>query len=156
MRRPTLSLLLVILVAAGSAVAAPVGEGWQVQSMVVAGGGRVWNGDSASLGGTIGQSAVGIVSGGTSQISQGFWQAYASGSCCHLRADIDHDGAGPFITDLIYLVSYMFMDGAAPPCNEEADVDGNGEVVIIDDLIYLVQYMFQGGEAPVPCSLPGA
>ncbi len=80
-------------------------------------------------------------------------------SCCLLRADINHDGVGPDISDLVYLVSYMFSGGAAPPCEDppgsgyyaEADINGDGAGPDISDLVYLVSYMFSGGPAPVAC-----
>ncbi|MFH1688343.1 MAG: S8 family serine peptidase [bacterium] len=72
-------------------------------------------------------------------------------SCCRLRGDIDHNGIGPDIADLVYLVNYMFGGGEEPPCMEEADVDGNGQGPDIADLVYLINYMFGGGPAPVPC-----
>ena len=54
------------------------------------------------------------------------------------------------ISDLVYLVEYMFGEGPPPPCFEEADVNGNGTLDIAD-LVYLVQYMFSGGPEPEPC-----
>jgi parallel beta-helix repeat protein len=73
-------------------------------------------------------------------------------SCCVVRGDIDHSGAGePInIADLVYLVDYMFNQGPEPPCLEEADVDATGEINIAD-LVYLVDYMFNQGPEPVPC-----
>ena len=72
-------------------------------------------------------------------------------SCCIIRGDIDHDGTGPNITDLVYLVAYMFDSGPAAPCPEEADIDGNQAGPDIADLVYLVTYMFASGPAPAPC-----
>ena len=81
--------------------------------------------------------------------------ALPAAGCCNLRGDIDHNGTGPDIGDLVYLVNYMFNGGPEPPCNTpsylEADVDGNGTGPDIGDLVYLVNYMFNGGPAPVPC-----
>ena len=74
-----------------------------------------------------------------------------SASCCVLRGDIDHNGAGPDIADLVFLVNYMFNGGPVPPCIEEADVNGDGAGPDIADLVYLVNYMFNGGPAPIPC-----
>jgi hypothetical protein len=73
--------------------------------------------------------------------------------CCVDRGNIDHDPTGALdISDLVYLVSFMFDLGPTPPCPGEADVDGNGAGGIdIGDLIYLVDYMFNGGPAPVAC-----
>ncbi len=59
--------------------------------------------------------------------------------------DIDSDGVGPNIADLIYLVAFMFQDGPAPADLSLADVDGNGEGPNIADLIHLVTFMFQEG-----------
>ena len=71
--------------------------------------------------------------------------------CCLLRGDIDHNGTGPDIADLVYLVQYMFDGGPEPPCLAEADVNGDGTGPDIADLVYLVTYMFGGSPAPVPC-----
>lgn len=61
--------------------------------------------------------------------------------------DVDDDGTGPNIGDLIYLVDYMFNDGPAPANPDAANVDGvNG--VDVSDLVYLVDYMFNSGPAP--------
>ena len=62
--------------------------------------------------------------------------------------DIDGNGIGPFIDDLVYLVDWMFNSGPPPPNMANADVDGSGGVDIAD-LVYLVDYMFNSGLAPV-------
>jgi parallel beta-helix repeat protein len=78
-------------------------------------------------------------------------------TCCVLVGDINHDGAGPNITDLVHLATYMFSDGPSPVCEDpdlsypEADIDGSGTGPDIADLVYLETYMFQSGPAPVPC-----
>jgi len=73
--------------------------------------------------------------------------------CCDNRSDINHDGhPRADISDLVYLVSYMFSGGPAPPCMGEANVDGSASPEPdIADLVYLVNHMFAGGPAPVPC-----
>ena len=70
--------------------------------------------------------------------------------CCELRGDVDDDGSGPTMADLIYLNEYINSNGPEPPCRDQADVDGSGQIDIAD-LVYLVAYMFSGGPAPVPC-----
>ena len=78
-------------------------------------------------------------------------------ACCVIMGDVDHDGDGPNIADLVYLVNFMFNGGPPPPCvcpawyYPETDIDGNGSGPDIADLIYLVNYMFNGGPAPAPC-----
>jgi hypothetical protein len=54
------------------------------------------------------------------------------------------------ISDLVYLVQYMFQGGPPPAVPEEADVNGDGSLDITD-LVYLVDWMFTGGPAPAPC-----
>jgi hypothetical protein len=73
------------------------------------------------------------------------------GACCVLRGDINHNGAGPDVSDLVYLVTYMFSGGPQPPCMDEADVNGNGSGPDVSDLVYLITYMYSGGPPPVPC-----
>jgi len=62
--------------------------------------------------------------------------------------DVDANGLGPIIDDLIYLVDYMFNGGPPPPVPQQADVDGSG-IIDIADLVYLVDYMFNFGPRPV-------
>lgn len=61
--------------------------------------------------------------------------------------DVNGDGSEtPDISDLVYLVSYMFAGGPAPVQMWTADVDCSGsENPDISDLVYLVSYMFSGG-----------
>jgi len=70
---------------------------------------------------------------------------------CVIRGDINHDGTAPNISDLVFLVAYMFQEGPEPPSPEEADINGSGGPPDISDLVYLVTYMFQVGPAPVIC-----
>ncbi|MDH3892875.1 MAG: thrombospondin type 3 repeat-containing protein [candidate division Zixibacteria bacterium] len=75
------------------------------------------------------------------------------GVCClgSMRGNVDYsDGDIIDITDLIYLVDYMFTGGPTPPCLDEADMDASGAVEI-SDLVYLVDFFFTGGQAPQPC-----
>lgn len=72
-------------------------------------------------------------------------------SCCLTRGDLNGDGVGPDIADLVFLVTYMFQGGEEPDCLEAADIDGSGAGPDIADLVHLVTYMFQGGPPPVEC-----
>jgi len=74
--------------------------------------------------------------------------------CCMVRGDMDHSGgATPIdISDLVYLVDYMFTGGPVPVCFEEGDVDAGGTAPIdIADLVYLVDFMFNSGPPPAVC-----
>ncbi len=73
------------------------------------------------------------------------------GPCCVMRGDVNHDGAPNIdISDLVYMVDYMFTGGPPPPCMEEGDIDASGGIDI-SDLVYLVDYAFNGGSLPPPC-----
>ena len=73
------------------------------------------------------------------------------GPCCVMRGDVNHDGAPNIdISDLVYLVDYMFTGGPPPPCMEEGNVNGI-DSIDISDLVYLVDFAFTGGPAPPPC-----
>ncbi|MEA3296497.1 MAG: lectin like domain-containing protein [candidate division Zixibacteria bacterium] len=73
--------------------------------------------------------------------------------CVGIRGNINDDPEELIdITDLVYLVTYMFNSGPEPPCMKEANVDGDlMEQVDIVDLIYLVDYMFNNGPDPAIC-----
>ncbi|MDH4035684.1 MAG: PQQ-binding-like beta-propeller repeat protein, partial [candidate division Zixibacteria bacterium] len=66
----------------------------------------------------------------------------------YICGDISGDGAGPDISDLVYLVDFMFTGGPPPPIFNAADIDASG-ALDISDLVYLVDFMFTGGPPPV-------
>ncbi|MCK4460337.1 MAG: T9SS type A sorting domain-containing protein [candidate division Zixibacteria bacterium] len=80
------------------------------------------------------------------------WTIADPDACCvDDRGNVDGDPDDIVdISDLTYLVDYMFTGGPPPPCPKEADLNGDGGVDIAD-LVYFVDYMFTGGPAPVPC-----
>ena len=81
-------------------------------------------------------------------------------NCCAIRGDVDGSGSGPDISDLVYLVAYMFSAGPKPACEQpvgsgyypQCDIDGVGSGPDISDLVAIVAYMFGGCPAClVPC-----
>jgi len=65
-----------------------------------------------------------------------------------LCGDANHD-EGVTITDIVYLINYLFMSASEPvPDLLVTDVMCDGGVDIVD-LVYLVNYLFKGG--PPPC-----
>jgi hypothetical protein len=54
------------------------------------------------------------------------------------------------ISDVVFLISYIFGTGPAPIPLERGDVDCN-KGVDISDAVFLVAYIFAGGSAPRPC-----
>ena len=73
---------------------------------------------------------------------------------CPLGICGDIDGSGSEmvdISDLVYLVDYMFVGGPEPDPLWVADIDDCMGVIDISDLVYMVDFMFLGG--PAPCEL---
>ena len=140
-----------------SAAAALAGE--QIKWQVISAGGTDGSSASYHLRGTAGQVAVGTGSSASYVLGHGFWQPFGGGGgCCQQRGDINDDGVGPDISDLVDLVSYMFGGQPYPGCEDpggykaEADIDGNGTGPDISDLVALVNYMFGGCPGClVPC-----
>jgi hypothetical protein len=54
------------------------------------------------------------------------------------------------VSDVAFLVDYMFGNGPAPECPEEAELvpDGSSD---ISDLVYLINYLFRDGPPPPAC-----
>lgn len=53
------------------------------------------------------------------------------------------------ISDVVYLINYIFAGGPAPNPVQSGDADCNG-IVTISDAVYLINFVFAGG--PAPCS----
>jgi hypothetical protein len=73
--------------------------------------------------------------------------------CCmtQIRGNVNYDESDAIdISDLTFLVEYLFGGGSPPECDEEADVNGS-DGMNISDIAYLVEYLFGGGPAPAPC-----
>lgn len=73
--------------------------------------------------------------------------------CLELRGNVDDEGGeNPNVSDLTYLVSYLFKGGTPPPCPQEANVDGSTQdQANVNDLTFLVNYLFKSGPTPAPC-----
>ena len=77
--------------------------------------------------------------------------------CVGDRGNLDNlgDPEQPNVSDLIYIVEFLFRSNIPPLCEREGDIDGSGGItpINISDLTYMVSYMFLGGPPPVPCDL---
>lgn len=72
----------------------------------------------------------------------------------HRAGDINRDGATN-ISDLTYLIDFIFRGGPPPPVMELADVDGSCGSANILDLTYFVDFIFRGGPPSLQgCSTP--
>ncbi len=75
----------------------------------------------------------------------------AGGCCLDTRGNVDNDpGDNTDISDLVYIVAFVFTGGAAPVCDDEGNVDGLGDIDI-SDLVYIVDFIFTGGPQPPTC-----
>lgn len=52
------------------------------------------------------------------------------------------------ISDVVYLVNYLFRNGPPPEPIKKGDLNGDGDVTI-SDIVYLINYLFKGGPSPI-------
>lgn len=118
--------------------------GEQINWWVVSSGGGTSTVGTYVLGSTIGQTAVGTSSVGSYQLHSGFWQNFtASQFQCG-----DADGSGQVdVSDVVYMVAYVFGAGQPPLDVSGGDVDCSGQFDL-SDAVYLVAFVFGGGTAP--------
>jgi hypothetical protein len=64
----------------------------------------------------------------------------------YLTGDPNHDGIID-ISDVVYLVNYLFIHGPQPNPLESGDATCEG-TVDVSDVIYLINYLFIGGPPP--------
>ncbi|MBD3402892.1 PKD domain-containing protein [candidate division GN15 bacterium] len=64
-----------------------------------------------------------------------------------VAGDVNDDGEGPDLTDVIYLVNSLFNGGPPPPNPDQANADGQGSTDLAD-VIHLVNALFLGGPPP--------
>ena len=54
------------------------------------------------------------------------------------------------VTDLTFMVAYLFQGGGPAGCPIQADVNASG-ATDVSDLTFIVQFLFQSGAAPMTC-----
>ncbi|MCB2229636.1 hypothetical protein KQH82_02895 [bacterium] len=112
-------------------------------------GGTVWE----SLGGIVDTAANTVTIDGVGSLGWLTLGGPQSGCCIGNTGNVNNDaGNSVDLSDLIYLVNYLFLGGPAPECMASANVNGDtGCSVDLSDLIYLVNYLFLGGPSPAAC-----
>jgi len=65
----------------------------------------------------------------------------------HTSGDVNADNLGPDVSDLTFLIDYIFRGGPPPPVIEAGNVDGVSGITIAD-ITYMVAYLFKGGPTP--------
>jgi hypothetical protein len=63
-----------------------------------------------------------------------------------IRADSNAD-AKLNVSDAVFTLVHLFMDGRAPACNAAADANGDRQIDVSDP-VYSLAYLFRGGPAP--------
>ncbi len=63
-----------------------------------------------------------------------------------LRGDANKDGSVS-LSDIVYLISYLFKFGSAPEPIQSGDANCDGQVSL-SDIVYLIVYLFKFGPAP--------
>jgi hypothetical protein len=88
----------------------------------------------------------------TDSDGNGVGDACDEGCCMEpITGNVNFDAGDEInVSDLVYMVNFMFQEGPPPPCTEEADVDGTGSVDVAD-LVALAQFMFSSGASPSDC-----
>ena len=64
-----------------------------------------------------------------------------------IRGDVNRDRKVT-VSDVIYLINYLFRSGSAPYPIQSGDVNCDGRITV-SDVVYLINYLFKGG--PPPC-----
>ena len=72
-------------------------------------------------------------------------------TCCRgMRGNVDGDANDQVdVSDMQFLIDYLFNNSTPPPCREEANVDGDSQgVVDQSDLLALIDFLFNHGTIP--------
>jgi len=77
--------------------------------------------------------------------SLGIYAAFTTG---YLRGDANGDGVIN-VSDVVYLINYLFISGPAPDPIQAGDANCDG-FVNVTDVVYLINYLFISG--PPPCN----
>lgn len=79
------------------------------------------------------------------------FEDYIGGCCVGMRGDVNNDHHPIVsISDIVYMINYLFVGGLEIDCFEEADIN-NDEEINLGDLVYLIDYVFISGIPPMPC-----
>jgi len=77
-------------------------------------------------------------------------RAYVYSCSTFVCGDANAD-AKPTVSDVVYLINYLFKGGPVPKCipfTSCADANGDGKISV-SDVVYLINYLFKGGPPPV-------
>lgn len=89
-----------------------------------------------------------VVSGNAGRLTSGFFAQQNLPN--YVAGDVDGSGAVT-ISDVVFLINYIFAGTAAPPNLASADADCNGSITV-SDVVFLISYIFNGGSLPSYCT----
>jgi hypothetical protein len=120
--------------------------GEEINWQVISGGGEN-NGLSSNYGlaGTVGQVATGGGSSESFQLQHGFWQVFAGGTD-YVCGDADGNEVVN-VSDIVWMINFVFGDGPPPEPMAAGDVDCNGSVNV-SDIVFLINFVFGTGDEP--------
>jgi hypothetical protein len=126
--------------------------GEQIKRQIISSGGRKGGSSGLVQTGTLSQVSVGKGSSASFGLGAGFWGDLGAGGPSYVCGDANGDEEVT-IADAVYLVLYLFRNGAPPECppfpyTSCGDANGDSEVTI-SDVVYLINYLFRNGPAPI-------
>jgi hypothetical protein len=127
--------------------------GEKINWQVISSGGTKGTSTSYQLSGTAGQTAVGSGSSASYGLSHGYWQDFggSSGPCDCEPGEMNADGVIN-IFDVTGLISYLYMEGAAPVPYELCNGDPNKDCTCnIFDVTFLISHLYLDGPPPATC-----
>ena len=68
------------------------------------------------------------------------------GKCKYIRGDANNDSKLT-VSDVVYLINYLFKGGPLPVRSYTADNNCDGKTSV-SDVVYLINYLFKGGPPP--------
>jgi hypothetical protein len=133
------------------------GSGWETLEFLGSGGaldsllmGDEWNRETYDLSsyspGSVTRVRFRFVSDSDGDIAEGFYIDDVKVGSVYLNGDANGNKEVN-ITDVVFLVNYLFRNGLAPSPLLAGDANGNMEVEI-SDAVYLINYLFRGGPPP--------
>jgi hypothetical protein len=127
----------------GQPAIAAKSDNYQMLKLVFSGAAMEGSSASFQSTATVGETATGPISSPSYQMSQGFWDDLGDNYIC---GDANGDGSVD-ISDVVYLIAYIFSGGSAPVPLAAGDAN-NDTTVDISDAVYLIAYIFSGGAPP--------
>jgi hypothetical protein len=84
---------------------------------------------------------------------EGYCPQYVSGEfpvLSYWPGDATFDGVYRDVSDVVYLINYLYRGGPPPPHPISADVNGPDRIIDIEDVLYLINYLYKSGPEPNP------